>query len=310
MKTLVGTLSLLLAILPQVTPAQSSLDNALWQVHVHPQRIFASPLGDIFNDLIVKKAPDGQVNVDAFVEALGFDPRTEVQEVVVFGTSFAASSPNVIANIGKSSGNLEGWLLAAPGYQSEMLASDTILHSFVPQDNRSHRIWCALPRRASDKNVILVAAFDRQEVVDLVSAVQQSDAALLSDQLTGDTVLSVSVSDLSQVPMEIDPEDPGSAIIQAIKGLKLIAATEPSHLTVSCEVTAENAARAQQLHQLVAGMKAMVQLALPKKAPEKQQLAAALENVNIQYAEGESKLSASATIDYADIESLIAKKSN
>ena len=56
-----------------------------------------------------------------FAEAIGLDPRTDIGEVVVFGDGFDETDATVVANLGSTTGNLEGWILAAPGYRSEDL---------------------------------------------------------------------------------------------------------------------------------------------------------------------------------------------
>ncbi len=68
--------------------AQSSAtaDDALWQVNVHVERLFASPLGAMINEVIKKEAPNGEVNINAFIEAMGMDPRMAIKEVILFPT--------------------------------------------------------------------------------------------------------------------------------------------------------------------------------------------------------------------------------
>jgi hypothetical protein len=300
---LLSLLLLALVIAPAVaqTESTSSAENPLWEVHLNVQQLFASPLGEVINEIINEKAPDGKLNVDALVQAIGIDPRTEVTHVVVYGDDFEKPNLTAIADIGKSRGNIEGWLLAAPGYESESLDDNTILHSFVHEDEHP-RIWCAIPK-AGD-SYVFVAGFSDDKVRSLVQEVSKGG---VSDRLTGNTFLSLNVNDLSQAPFEIDENDPGSGIIKTLKTISLTAANEENELLVTSELTTDSAARAQQLNQLIVGMKAMVQLALPEKHPQASQHAKMLNNLNVEYTEGSTTLSTRFAMPYDELKELVSE---
>jgi hypothetical protein len=280
-----------------------SADDAVWQVNVHVERLFASPLGAMINDVIHKEAPDGKLNVDALVEAMGMDLRTAIKEVAIFGNGFEPTSLHaVVANIGSTRGNIEGWLLAAPGYKSETIDDSTILHSFVMEDHGPNaRLWCAIPFSKSTNSHILVAATERDTVVALAKQAAEQGIGKFGDKLSGDTLVSLAVNDLSKAPIEIDEDEPGSAIIKTIQTIVFSATSEGDQLVATCEIDTDNPARAQQLNQLITGMKAMVQLALPEKNPEGEQLAKMLSQLNVAYTEGSTTLSAKFAVDYAQI---------
>lgn len=293
-------------------PAQTltSADDALWQVNLHVAKLFASPLGDMINEVIKKEAPDGEVNINAFIEALGMDPRTAIQEVVLFGNGFEPTSLHAaLANIGSTRGNIEGWLLAAPGYQSETIDDRTILHSFVMEEHGpGARLWCAMPLNEASNNYIVVAATNRETAVALAKQAAAQGIGKFGDKLAGDTLISLAVNDLSKAPIEIDEDEPGSAIVKTIQSIMLSAASQGDQLVATCDITTDNAARAEQLNQLITGMKAMVQLALPEKDPDAKELAKLLNNVNVEYAKGSTTLSTKFAMGYAEIEQLVKEK--
>jgi hypothetical protein len=310
MRYLMALMALVLLVSSTSAQAPSALsaENATWEVHVHLQKLFASPIGGIINEIIQKEAPDGKLHIDAFVEAMGFDPRTDVGEVVIFGDDFEHTSATAIADIGSNRGNLEGWLLAAPGYQSEKIADGTILHSLVTEHEDGARLWCALPMRKANGGYVLIAGFNAEKVRSLVDEVMQQETDQLTTQLTGNNFLALDVNDLSKAPIEIDEDEPGSAIIKTLQSISLTAAAEENQLSTTCEITTDDPTRAQQLNQLIAGMKAMVQLALPQKHPEAEQAAKWLNNLSVEYTAGESTLSTRFSMDYAAIEELIELK--
>lgn len=313
MRRLPYLLALGIAVLvaaPRVQAQTSaSADDALWQVNVHVERLFASPLGGMINEVIKKEAPDGEVNINAFIEAMGMDPRTAIKEVVVFGDGFEPNAVRAVANIGSTRGNIEGWLLAAPGYQSETIDDSTILHSFIMEEHGPNaRLWCAMPFNKTTNSHIVVAAFDRDTAVALAKQAAEQGIGKFGDKLTGDTLLSVAVNDLSRTPIEIDEDEPGSAIIKTIQTIVLSATSQGDQLVTNCDITTDSAARAQQLNQLIMGMKAMVQLALPEKDPEAKELAKMLTHLNVEYTEGSTTLSTKFAMDYAQIREFVELK--
>jgi hypothetical protein len=307
------TLVLMLLVTAPCLQAQTltSADDALWQVNLHFQRLFASPLGTLINEVIKKEAPQGETNINAFVEAMGMDPRTAIQEVVLFGNGFEPTSLHAaVANIGSTRGNIEGWLLAAPGYQSETIDDNTILHSFVMEKHGpGARLWCAIPFNKASNSNIVVAATDRDTAVTLAEQVTSQGISKFADKLAGDTLLAVTINDLSRAPIEVDEDDPGSGIIKSLQSASVIATNDNNQqLVVATKLTADSPARAQQLQQLLVGMKAMMQFALPEKKPEAKELAQMLNNVNIEYEQGSKTLSTKFAIDFTEIERLVKEK--
>ncbi len=273
MKTFLCTLSLLIAGITLPTQAQSDTNpavdtvagNSLWRIQVSPQRLFSSNFGRVLEDMISTEHPDALEKMDSFSEALGFDPRTDVQEILLLGNKFDGAPATALVKLGATSGNLEGWFLAAPGYKSEDLDKNTILHSFIMEKGDNPRLWCAIPYSQAEKSYTLVATFDRDQTVDLTNRIVQQGSDWLNSPPSspngGNTFFSLTVTDLSKMPMKIDSKDPGAAIVKTIRSVNLQATAEADTLTAQGSLTADSPARAQQLQQLLTGLKAMVQLA-------------------------------------------------
>jgi hypothetical protein len=302
-----GLTSLLPSVQAQTT-ASIDTSAALWHVQLNANKLFASPLGETINEIIYQKTPDGKKHIDAAIQALGFDPRTAIQDIVVFGDDFQHTSGTAVANLGSTRGNLEGWLLAAPGYKSEEVG-ETIMHSFDVEDEDLPRLWVAFPKRESDSNFLLVAGFDSERVRTLIDQVAVGGNPLEDSKLSGGKFLALVVNDLSKAPIEIDEDEPGSAIIKTIQSIVLSVGTEGNQLASSLEVTTDNPARAEQLNQLIVGMKAMVQLAIPQKGNDDvKEFAKYLNNLTVEYSPGSPTLAAKFAMDYDEIKRLIEEK--
>ncbi len=289
------------------TEATVSSDKAVWQVQVNVNKLFSSPVGALINEIIEKEA-DKEIKIDALVEAVGFDPRTSIQEIVIFGDSFERTAATAVANLGENRGNIEGWLLAAPGYQSEEFEG-TIVHSIDNEDKELSRLWCAIPQ-AKGNNYILVAGFNADRVRALVNQVKSESTDSIAEPLDDEAFLSLSVNDLSKAPLDshFDEDEPGSAIIKTIQSIILNVGMDGNQFHSNCKITTDSAARAEQLNQLIVGMKAMVQLVLPQKEPEAKELAKYLDNLTAEYAKGSKTVAANFSIDFDVIKQLIDKE--
>ncbi|TWU30364.1 hypothetical protein [Bythopirellula polymerisocia] len=332
MKPYLCTLSLLLASMISPALAQSDSNptvdsvagSAVWRIQISPARLFSSNFGRVIEDMVSAEHPDALEKLDGFSDALGFNPFTDVQEVLLYGEKFDDNSANVIARLGATSGNLEGWFLAAPGYQSEDLDKNTILHSFIVEKKKNNpRLWCAIPYNQAEKSYTLIATFNRDQTVSLSKKIDQQGSGWLSSPRSEGTFLSLVVSDLSQAPMKIDSKDPGAAIVKTIRSVNLRASAEADTLIAQGELTADSPARAQQLQQLLNGLKAMVQLAAmqegnrdsnhtPYADANKQRdhegakkAAELLNNLTVDHQTGSSTLTANFKIDY---DALVALK--
>jgi hypothetical protein len=299
---------LLPSVQAQTTTATIDTSAAVWHVQLNVNKLFASPLGETINEIIYQETPDGKKHIDAAIQALGFDPRTSIQDILVFGDDFQHTSGTAVANLGSTRGNIEGWLLAAPGYKSEDVGS-TIMHSFDVEDKELPRLWVAFPKRESDSNYLLVAGFDSDRVRSLINQVAEGGNPLEENKLSDEKFLALAVNDLSKAPIEIDEDEPGSAIIKTIQSVMLSVGSEDNQLASSCEITTDSPARAEQLNQLIVGMKAMVQLALPQKGDDDvKEFAKYLGNLTVNYSGGSNVLSAKFVMDYDEIKRLIAEK--
>ncbi len=329
MKAFHFSLCVLLASITLPTWAESDTNptvenitaGALWRVQVSPQRLFSSNFGRVIEDIVSAENPGALDKLDKFSDALGFNPLTDVQEVLLFGDEFGDDSANVIARLGATSGNLAGWFLAAPGYKSEELDKNTILHSFIVEKKKGDpRLWCTIPYDQTDKTYILVATFDHDETVNLTNKIIGQGSAWLSSPSSEGTFLTLRVADLSKAPLKIDSKDPGAAVVKTISAVSLEASAEADTLSAHGEFTADSPARAEQLQQLITGLRAMVQLAAMEEKQDAykegwkaakhdhegaKKAAELLNNLTLDHQTGSSTLTANFKISY---DALVALK--
>ncbi len=299
-----------------------SADAPLWEVHLDLRKSVASPLGQRIMAMIEKDNPNDIEEITKLAEAIGIDPRTDIGEIVVYGNGFAETDATIIAQLSQSTGNLEGWILAAPGYRSEDIDNNTLLHSIfrsekvydepaygesarpITAKEQNARVWFALPKHSRSGNYVLVGSFDQNRTVELAKQVLAGSASPIPNPLQGNTLLSFYANDLSAVPIDIDENAPGSGIVKIIERLGLQVTSGDDNLGVTLDLSASSAGKARQISQLLTGLKALVQLA-PQDDPEGQKLSEVLESLVIEHAEGEPHVQASLSTSYQLVEEFL-----
>ena len=313
-----------LASLPAHAQSPSNSTEApLWEIHLDLRKSVASPLGQRIMAMIEKDNPKDIEEITQLAEAIGIDPRTDIGEIIVFGNGFTETDATIIAQLSQSTGNLEGWILAAPGYRSEDIDNNTLLHSIfrsekvygesaygddlaspITAKEQNARIWFALPKHSRSGNYVLVGSFDQNRTVELAKQVLAGNALPIPNPLQGNTLFSFYANDLSAVPIDIDENAPGSGIVKIIERLGLKVTSDDNNLGISLDLSASSAGKARQISQLLTGLKALVQLA-PQDDPEGQKLAEVLESLVIEHAEGQPNVQASLSTSYQLVEEFL-----
>ncbi len=313
-------------LLAQTSQEAQSNDatQPLWEIHLDLAQAYASPLGALVMKKLLAEEPETALRIDDFVKAIGFDPRTDVHEVTIHGNSFEPNDVTIVANLGETVGNLEGWILAAPGYRVEDLDDDTLLHSFEvetrkrssddlgapgPKESKptpDRRIWCALPSAKGDNHHVLVASFEQQKVVELAKAIRSGESAPPPSADQSDSILAIAVRDLSSAPLKVDARRPGAGVLQIVNSFVVNVASGSDELIATVQLSADSPAKAGQLNQLINGLRGMVQFAAGMEDnDEAKVLAALIEPLTVSYREGDTQLEVSLATKYSDIEKLI-----
>ena len=317
MKAALPSLALTAAALtaPVVTADLPTPEDAAWSLRFDAERLFDSPLGVTLLDA----ARDQEPRIDEWLvqaeETVGLDLREDIGHAVVYGGWDFARGITVAADLTAGPGKLEGWMLALPGYQSEDLDDETLLHSFIVEEAAvatpadadgvgaldrpaGRRVYIALPSEP-DGSTRLVAAFDRGDASGMAAAARAGD--LPDVDLADDRIAALRVSDLprNQVPANA----PGSAIVDSIAGGELtLGSGERIALDLSLDAT--SAARARQLGQLLTGMQGMLGFVAVEQ-PELAEIARTLQQTSIVTDENNRSVSAALSVSQADFERLL-----
>ncbi|MEM1208739.1 MAG: hypothetical protein AAGI54_05675 [Planctomycetota bacterium] len=282
---LAACLTLGSGVLIAAAHAASRPDEPAWKMTIELATAAESPVGRQMVEHLTTLHPQLAEARANLTQAIGIDPVEDIQRLTLWSDSGDPGDVAATALLHRSVGNLEGWMLAMPGYESEELDEQTLLHSFLIEDDRPgaghrgpserstdhpkpmRRVWVALPM-GPDGNYRVAASFDDHVTRELAASLAADDAALggaLSDGV-------VAAADLARLPRPLlnAPADaPASAMIRAItRGSATIEADE--NMRVTMELDASSPVRARQIGQLMQGAAAMVQLAAiedPNAAP-------------------------------------------
>jgi len=242
--------------------------------------IFASPAGRLLMDCLHQQEPQVDEWIAGLTDSLGLDVTRDLGVVSMTSNRDNLSDLTLMADLGETSGKLEGWMLTLPGYDSEDLDDETLLHGFDVQldddvadrggrsgslgqahpDATTVRVFAAVPR-TRDGRYCLVASAKRSQTLAMAVdvAAERNPLAEVSDRLPGDRLLSLNVGRLPAKLLEDTADQPGAAAWRAVRGLRLDV-TSNERFRADMQIAASTAARGRQLKQFLGGLGAVVQL--------------------------------------------------
>lgn len=251
-------------VLSNQAPAQKTMtvsDDAKFVVQLDIEVFRNTKLGKRLLGLTQKMAKQEIGNGDEDIlekveETLGFNPLEEVRTITAVGASYEHPEEDlrVMVRMGQTTGNLEGLVLAAPGYSSEERDGVTV-HS-VTQDEM--QAYAAIHSDGSG-NKTIVAATQREDLMEMLlslrgGAPSSQKQRQISWQVPEATFLQVQVLEF---PKEVYENDPPANIAKMIKDLSMTIAEESDNYAVDLFITTESEKRAEQMQQLVQGAKAL-----------------------------------------------------
>lgn len=203
-----------------------------------------------------KKADLGKIH-----EMLGFDPLKEIKAIVVSASSYDRPEQSILVSIhlGKSTGNLEGLILALPGYASEEYGKYTI-HTAAPDDG-THVFGAIHTDAQGDKTVLL--APERESIRKLLD---QLDGKLLEDgsfktiRLSSDEKSIVAIEVL-ELPDEVLKDGRHAGAVKVLRNLSLRITEAKDDVLIAISLAAGTEQQAEQLRQMAQGLIAMIEFA-------------------------------------------------
>ena len=240
-------------------------DDADYVVRVDLEAMRASRLGRKLIDVakaIAAEEIDGGKRPDEAIEevekALGFDPFEELRSVTVVGqiSEDPLEGVRVVVGLGESTGNLEGLLLAVPGYDSSE-HGDYVVHSVAPDDDV--RVYGAIHGDRAKQIVITTGREDLESVLDGLGKRRRRSLSDRDDDRSDDSASIASVR-VHRIPMIEDLDGPPRVVAKLVREFAISVAEEDDHLAIEMKLKAESGRQAEQLQQLVQGLAAMVGL--------------------------------------------------
>lgn len=228
--------------------------------HVDIDRMNANPLG---RQLILafRSGIAASLNGDPesaspaeMIDALGFDPIAETQGVTAICSDFETpkQSVAVIIELGQTTGNLEGLLLAMPEYQSS-LHRDYQVHSIVLDGDRLF----GSVHTAGDGTKRIIAGLSQQPVLRVLDHFDGQTGTDLSRRLPQSTG-NIADINLFSIPRQSITEPPFSVAAEIVQSAAISLADAGANLQVNVTLTSEVDAQAEQLRQMIQGSVAML----------------------------------------------------
>ena len=262
---------------PVTAPAAAAEPEAAYQLTFDAAGLVASPAGAMLMDRLRKHEPRMDQWIDGLTDSLGLDVTTDLGVVSLSSNRDDLTDMTLMADLGETSGKLEGWMLTLPGYDSEDLDDQTLLHGFdmqldgdAPQGeaglDAAHRaattvrVFAAVTRSRGGRHC-LVASPQRDQTVAMAgdAAAARNPLTESAEQLSDDGLLSLSLGRLPQQLLDDTADQPGAAAWRAVRGLQF-RVSSGERFAADVEITTASAARGRQLKQLLGGLSAVLQL--------------------------------------------------
>lgn len=204
-------------------------------------------------------------------ESLGFNPLEEIRTLTLMGTSYEEPTDDLrlAIQMGKTAGNIEGLLLALPGYTAEEKDGHTI-HSVEMDDMRVYAAF----QTAADGNKSIVASTKQSDVLEILSATEGRTAGKSRQISWVVPVGTFAQLQIIEFPSDVLEEGPPANIIKMLKEVSLTLGESKDDFVVDLLLTTIDEKRAEQLQQLIQGLKAMVSLFKDEIGDDEQAIAA------------------------------------
>lgn len=311
MKRLLATVTLtfliLTAPLSAFGQAKATLvpADARFALVLNPSKVLQSQLGRTILDRVRQEEPNIDAIIDDLSKTVGIDLRQSLGQTILYGTGYEKSAFALVADIGPTSGNLNGLMLAAPGYTSQVYRESVIVHSLPDkQDPENTRIYCAMPKRPGTGSFYMVASFDPQRTRQMVDLTMDADAELVPAGANGNTLVEAWFKGLPELAHAANTDGPPSAVAELVQSGHLTLTETQDTATAAVALTMVDKVRAQQVFELMRGGLAMMQLAATAE-PEAQPIAELGRLIDIQHSPDSPNVTATFNCSYDRLLQLI-----
>lgn len=238
--------------------------DAAWVVHADFDALRESTLGRAMRE--EAEARGGRAHLSRMSEVIGFDVAENLRSATLFGEGYSRDSTAILITVAGDTGNIEGLMLAAPGYRSERKDDGRVVHSFIARDPRrgDARMYVSIEPVGRGADTMVLAAYDPAVLEAAVARLDAPEAP--AGREDGRALSPGAGSILFARVFDLDAEaaDHGgqhSAVLSMIRDLALNLRENDGRLALSATAHVVDAQRAEQLRQLIEGGLAMAQLA-------------------------------------------------
>lgn len=199
---------------------------------------------------------------DKIQEVLGMDPFEEVQSIVMCASDYENPENSLLAmvRLKKTTGNIEGLLLAIPGYEQSEHGKYRI-HSAAPDNDE--KVYGAIHKDTAGDHTLVLGA-SRSAVtglLDSLDAKSTESKAMKSFGLQSDRKL-IAHMQLMEFPTKQLGEGPQKNIAAMLNSLIMTISEEDDELEVRGVMQTNTEKMAEQIKQSIQGLVAMAELVI------------------------------------------------
>jgi hypothetical protein len=208
-----------------------------------------------------KKIDQEDVSIQKIRDVLGLDPLEEIQGIVLCASNYEKPEKSLLAMIRlkKTLGNIEGLLLAIPGYVKYDYGKYEI-HSAAPSDQ--DRAFLAIHKNSAENHTLILGA-DKNSVTNLLDSLDtriSANSALKTIDLDSDRKLIASMQVLELPSKDAVGQGPQANIAALLKSFVLSISEEGDELEVRGVLHTSTEKQADKIRQSIQGLSAMVEL--------------------------------------------------
>jgi hypothetical protein len=241
------------------------------------ERLFELVREKLVNELAEESGKGEAPSMEKINDVLGFDPFEEIQRITISACDYENPEESLCAIIQmrESTGNLEGLMLALPGYDSDQYR-DHQVHSASPDDDVE--VYGVIHKGRSRGKRIVVSS-DRSTLEMLIDQLDGRSRNRKKGTTPVETAGAIMYLRALEIPAEMMDDGPHANVARILKHLSLQIKEADEDLEVVITLAAQKPEQAEQLRQMTQGLVALLELAHSLE-PDDEDLQAMMELVD------------------------------
>jgi hypothetical protein len=208
-----------------------------------------------------KKLGKDELSLAKIQEILGMDPFEEIQGIMLCASDFENPEKSLLGmvRLKKTTGNIEGLMLALPGYEKTDHGRYEI-HSASPSDDA--KFFGAIHTNETGNHTLIVGVnkVAVTHLLDSLDAKQNSNTSLKAIDLESDRKMIATIQLLEIPNKKVVGEGPQANIAALLNSFALSVFEEEDELEVRGNLAASTEKQADKIRQSLQGLSAMIEL--------------------------------------------------